>query len=684
MEKQQYTITAALPYANGPLHLGHVAGVYLPADIFVRFLRHKGHDVAFICGSDEHGAAITLRAKKEGITPQEIVDKYHSILSDSFKKFDISFDIFHRTTTEIHKETAQDFFTQLNNNDKLTQQRSEQYFDEEFQQFLADRYITGECPKCGYAEAYGDQCEKCGSALSPNELINPVSKLSGKSPIMKETSHWFLPMERHEKWLKEWIQEGKLDGVQQHDPSQWRKQVLGQCMSWIDGGLKPRAMTRDLDWGIPVPVEGADGKVLYVWLDAPIGYISATKQWAKDNNKNWKDYWTGDRKLVHFIGKDNIVFHAIIFPILLKEHGEFILPDNVPASEFLNLEGDKFSTSRNWAVWLHEYLERYPDKVDELKYTLTSIAPESRDSEFTWNEFQSRVNNELADVLGNFVNRALVLNDKYYDGVVPARQELTDHDQEIIDQMAATPQRVEELLYKYKIREAQGEVMGLARLGNKYLAETEPWKLAKTDPERVKTILNIAIQITGSLSILLDPFIPGTAQKLRDFLNVEKVDWSKAGDIDLIPFGMKANKPTILFQKIDDAFVENEQALLQATKTEEMTAEPEKEAIEFDEFMKIDLRVGQILEAKKVKKADKLLELKVDTGLDQRTIISGIAQHYSPEDIVGTKVTVLMNLPPRKIRGVVSQGMILMAEDKEGVLSFMIPDKDLEVGSEIR
>ena len=684
MEKQQYTITAALPYANGPLHLGHVAGVYLPADVFVRFLRHKGHDVAFISGSDEHGAAITLRAKKEGITPQEIVDKYHSILADSFKKFDISFDIFHRTTTEIHKETAQDFFTQLNNNDKFTQQRSEQYFDEEYQQFLADRYITGECPKCGYAEAYGDQCEKCGSALSPNELINPVSKLSGKSPVMKETSHWFLPMERHEQWLKEWIQEGTLDGVQQHDPSQWRNQVLGQCMSWIDGGLKPRAMTRDLDWGIPVPVEGADGKVLYVWLDAPIGYISATKQWAKDNNKNWKDYWTGDRKLVHFIGKDNIVFHAIIFPILLKEHGEFILPDNVPASEFLNLEGDKFSTSRNWAVWLHEYLARYPDKIDELKYTLTAIAPESRDSEFTWNEFQSRVNNELADVLGNFVNRALVLNDKYYDGEVPARQELTDHDQEIIKQLSETPQRVEELLYKYKIREAQGEVMGLARLGNKYLAETEPWKLAKTDPERVKTILNIAIQITGSLSILLDPFIPGTAKKLREFLNVEKADWSRAGDVDFIPAGMKANKPTILFQKIDDAFVENEQALLQATKSEEMTGEPEKEAIQFEEFMKMDLRVGQILEAKKVKKADKLLELKVDTGLDQRTIVSGIAQHYSPEDIVGTKVTVLMNLPPRKIRGVVSQGMILMAEDSEGVLSFMVPDKDLEVGSEIR
>ncbi|MEX2483650.1 MAG: methionine--tRNA ligase [Brumimicrobium sp.] len=687
MEKQKYTITAALPYANGPLHLGHVSGVYLPADIFVRFLRHKGHDVAFICGSDEHGAAITLRAKKEGITPKEIVDKYYTILSDSFKKFNISFDIFHRTSTEIHKETAQDFFKKLNDNDKLTQQRSKQYFDEEYQQFLADRYISGECPKCSYNNAYGDQCEKCGSALSPNELINPVSTLSGKRPVMKETSHWFLPMERHEKWLKQWIQEGKLDGVQQHDPSLWRKQVLGQCMSWIDGGLKPRAMTRDLDWGIPVPVEGADGKVLYVWLDAPIGYISATKKWAEDNNKNWKDYWTGDRKLVHFIGKDNIVFHAIIFPILLKEHGEFNLPDNVPASEFLNLEGDKFSTSRNWAVWLHEYIDRYPDKIDELKYTLTAIAPESRDSEFTWNEFQSRVNNELADVLGNFVNRALVLNNKYYEGVVPERQELTEVDKQIIKALAETPAKIEDLLYKYKIREAQSEVMGLARMGNKYLAETEPWKLIKTEPNRVKTILNIAIQITGSLSILLDPFLPATAQKLRDFLNIDSIDWSMSGNPDLIMSGMKANKPTILFPKIEDELVNAEQERLKKSKEVEeqnVQIEPEKEAIQFEEFMKMDLRVGQIVEAKKVKKADKLLELLVDTGLDKRTIVSGIAQYYSPEEIIGKKVTVLMNLPPRKLKGVVSQGMILMAENEKGELSFMTPDKDLNPGAEIR
>lgn len=690
MKKAKYTVTAALPYANGPLHLGHVAGVYLPADIFVRFLRHKNHDVAFICGSDEHGAAITLRAKKEGITPQEIVDKYYTILSKSFEKFDISFDIFHRTSTAIHKETAQDFFKKLNDNGKLTQQTNEQYFDEEYQQFLADRYITGECPKCGYGNAYGDQCEKCGSSLSSDELINPVSTLSGATPVLRETTHWFLPMERHENWLKDWIKEGKLDGKNQHDPKQWRKQVLGQCMSWIDGGLQPRAMTRDLDWGIPVPVEGADGKVLYVWLDAPIGYISATKQWAKDQNKNWKDYWTGDRKLVHFIGKDNIVFHAIIFPILLKEHGDLILPDNVPASEFLNLEGDKFSTSRNWAVWLHEYLERYPDKIDELKYTLTAIAPESRDSEFTWAEFQSRVNNELADVLGNFINRALVLTNKYYEGVVPERGELTDYDKEVIKQFQETPARVEGLLYKYKIREAQGEVMGLARLGNKYLAETEPWKLGKTDPSRVETIMNIALQISASLAILMDPFLPSTAQKIRTFLSIDKFSWDDAGNIDFIKHGHKIDKPTILFSKIDDELVEKEQQLLKSTQLENMDETTEdnlpsqKELITFEDFMKNDLRVGEILEAKKVEKADKLLALLVDTGIDKRTIVSGIAEHFKAEEIIGKKVTVLMNLAPRKIRGVESQGMILMAENKEGKLSFIQPDESFEVGSEVR
>ena len=685
MSKAKYTITAALPYANGPLHLGHVAGVYLPADIFTRFLKMNGHDAAFICGSDEHGAAITLRAKKEGIEPKEIVDKYNKIIGDSFKDFNIEFDIFHRTTAEIHKETAQDFFTTLNDNDKFIEKVSEQYYDIEFEQFLADRYITGECPSCHYDSAYGDQCEKCGSALSPTELINPKSTLSGKTPELRETSHWFLPMERAEDWLKTWIKEGKLNGVQQHDPKAWRNQVVGQCMSWIDGGLQPRAMTRDLDWGIPVPVEGADGKVLYVWLDAPIGYISATKQWAKDNNKDWKEYWTGDRKLVHFIGKDNIVFHAIIFPILLKEHGGLILPDNVPASEFLNLEGDKFSTSRNWAVWLHEYLERYPEKIDELKYTLTAIAPESKDAEFTWNEYQARVNNELADVMGNFVNRALVLNQKYYDGKVPVRGELTNQDKEVMAEMEAIPKRISELLYKYKIREAQSEAMNLARLGNKYLADTEPWKLVKTDAERVKTIMNIGLQITANLSIVFQPFLPTTAQKLRSFMNLEKFDWSKAGSADLLSEGAQTEKPTILFQKIEDEMVETEQAILKASQESNSNLPPQKENISFDDFTKMDIRVGTILEAEKVKKADKLLKLLVDTGIDKRTIVSGIAEHYSPEEVIGKKVSVLMNLAPRKIRGVESQGMILMAENEAGVLSFVSPEREeIVAGGEIR
>ena len=685
MDKKRYTVTAALPYANGPLHLGHVAGVYLPADIFVRFLRHKGHDVAFICGSDEHGAAITLRAKKEGVTPQEIVDKYYTILADSFKKFDVSFDIFHRTSEPIHRETAQDFFKTLHNKGVFTQKTNQQYFDEKYEQFLADRYITGECPKCGFAEAYGDQCEKCGSALSPNDLIRPISKLSGDAPVLRETTHWFLPMERHEDWLKDWIQNGKLEEKQIHDPKKWRKQVVGQCMSWIDGGLQPRAMTRDLDWGIPVPLENAEGKVLYVWLDAPIGYISATKAWAVEQQKNWKNYWTGDTELVHFIGKDNIVFHALIFPILLKEHGDFILPKNVPASEFLNLEGDKFSTSRNWAVWLHEYLERHPNKTDELKYTLTAIAPERRDSEFTWNGFQSRVNNELADVLGNFVNRALVLTNKYFDGAVPELGAVEPEDQRVIKAIGEVSPLVEEKLYNYKIREAQGEVMSLARIGNRYLAETEPWKLIKTDKERVKTILNIALQITANLSILLDPFLPSTARKMRTFLDLEAFNWSQCGKKDILPAGHHTNKPSILFEKIDDAFVEKEQDLLRASQqVEESNHETQKETVAFDDFLKLDIRVGEILSAKKVKKADKLLELNVDTGLDQRTIVSGIAQHFAPEDIIGKKVSVLMNLPPRKIRGVVSNGMLLMGEDKDGKLTFMSPECDLENGATIR
>ena len=684
MTKAKYTVTAALPYANGPLHLGHIAGVYLPADIFVRFLRMNHHDVAFICGSDEHGAAITLRAKKEGITPQEIVDKYNGIIGTAFKDFNISFDIFHRTSAEIHHKTSQDFFLKLYEKGKFTEETSEQYFDEEYQQFLADRYITGECPKCQNPSAYGDQCEKCGSDLSPTELINPTSTLSGKTPILKSTSHWYLPMANHEDWLRGWIKEGKLDGVQQHDPKAWRNQVIGQCMSWIDGGLHSRAMTRDLDWGVKVPLPNADGKVLYVWLDAPIGYISATKQWALDNNKNWEDYWTGDRKLVHFIGKDNIVFHAVIFPILLKDHGDLILPDNVPAYEFLNLEGDKFSTSRNWAVWLHEYLAAYPGKEDELKYVLTSIAPETKDSEFTWKEYQTRINSELADILGNFVNRALVLTQKYYEGKVPEKGELTAYDKEVLAEMKAIPERISKLVYAYKLRDAQAEAMNLARLGNKYLADQEPWKLVKTDEKRVETIMNIALQITANLSIVLQPFLPSTAEKLSHFLNFKTSDWTDAGKPDLLKAGSMTNEPTILFQKIEDSLVEAEVAKLQSTNAFESVFEPQKEAISFDDFTKLDIRLGTILEAEKVEKADKLLKLTVDTGIDKRIIVSGIAEHYSPEDVIGKTVQVLLNLAPRKIRGIESQGMILMAENAEGKLSFMTPEKGFEAGGGVK
>ena len=683
MTKEKFTVTAALPYANGPLHLGHVAGVYLPSDIFVRFLRMNNHDVAFICGSDEHGAAITLRAKKEGVTPKEIVDKYDRIIGKAFKDFDISFDVFHRTSSAIHHKTAQNFFKVLEDKGHFTKETSEQYYDEDFDQFLADRYITGTCPSCKNEDAYGDQCEKCGSALSPTDLINPKSTLSGKTPIMRSTSHWYLPMQNHEKWLKEWIKEGTLDGIHQHDSSKWRNQVVGQCMSWIDGGLRPRAMTRDLDWGVAVPVESGDGKVLYVWLDAPIGYISATKQWALDNKKNWKDYWTGNRKLVHFIGKDNIVFHAIIFPILLKAHGDLILPDNVPAYEFLNLEGAKLSTSKNWAVWLHEYIESYPNKIDELKYVLTSIAPETKDSEFTWKEYQARINNELADILGNFVNRALVLTQKYYAGKVPPLGKLTDHDKDVIAQIKAIPEKISALIYKYKLREAQAEAMNLARLGNKYLADMEPWRLVKIDPVRVETIMNISLQITANLSVVLQPFLPATADKLSKFLDFKTIEWSASGKIDLISADHLTNEPSILFQKIEDTIVELEVAKLEATKRIDTAFDPQKEDATFDEFSKIDIRLGTIIHAEKVKKADKLLKLTVDTGIDKRTIISGISQHYNAEEVIGKKVTVLMNLPPRKIRGVESQGMILMAEDAQGNLSFMCPEKDFEAGSGI-
>jgi methionyl-tRNA synthetase len=572
MIKSAYTVTAALPYANGPLHLGHIAGVYLPADIFVRFLRMNKHDVVYICGSDEHGAAITLRAKKEGITPQEIVDKYHTLIRDTFEQFNISFDIYHRTSSQLHHETSADFFKKLHDNKQFIEESSEQYFDEDFQQFLADRYITGACPKCNYANAYGDQCEKCGSDLSPTDLINPISTLSGKSPILKTTAHWYLPMNQHEDWLRDWIQKGELNGELQHDPKAWKNQVIGQCMSWINGGLKPRAMTRDLDWGVKVPLPNADGKVLYVWLDAPIGYISATKQWALDNNKNWKDYWGKtegkDRKLVHFIGKDNIVFHAIIFPILLKNHGDFILPDNVPAYEFLNLEGDKFSTSRNWAVWLHEFLEAYPTKVDELKYVLTAIAPENKDSEFTWKEFQSRINNELAAIYGNFVNRTLVLTQKYYEGIIPAPNKFSTEDLLVLKEFQEIPERISKNIYEYKLREAQAEMMNLARLGNKYLADQEPWKVIKTDEERVKTILYIALQITAALSVASFPFIPDTSKKLQKMLNFSSESWTDLLQEEVLQAGNKIGEVEILFPKIEDELVENEVAKLQNAKVD--------------------------------------------------------------------------------------------------------------------
>ena len=688
MSKASYTVTAALPYANGPLHLGHVAGVYLPADIFVRFLRMNGHDVAFICGSDEHGAAITLRAKKEGLSPKDIVDKYDGIIRSAFKDFQISFDIFHRTSSELHHVTSAAFFKKLYDQGQFTEEVSEQYYDEQYQQFLADRYITGTCPKCQNAGAYGDQCEKCGSDLSPTDLINPTSTLSGSKPVLKSTSHWYLPMDQHEGWLKDWIQEGLLDGEVQHNPKEWRNQVIGQCMSWINGGLKPRAMTRDLDWGVKVPLPGAAGKVLYVWLDAPIGYISATKQWALDNGKDWEQYWlkskAKDRKLVHFIGKDNIVFHAIIFPILLKNHGDFILPDNVPAYEFLNLEGDKFSTSRNWAVWLHEYIAAYPDKTDELKYVLTSIAPETKDAEFTWKEFQTRVNSELADIMGNFVNRTLVLTNKYYEGKVPALGTLTPEDQNLIAQIQEIPAKISKLAYAYKLREAQAEMMNLARLGNKYLADNEPWKLIKTDPERVETIMHLALQITANLQIACQLFLPATADKLAKMLNSAWSQYTDLGRTDLLTAGHLIGEVSILFAKIEDSLVETEISKLKATAAPTSKYPPMKDAIAFDDFTKMDLRMGTILAAQKVEKADKLLQLTVDTGIDQRTIVSGIAEHYDPADIIGKTVLVLLNLEPRKIRGIESQGMILMAENEEGKLSFLASEKEFGAGPTVR
>jgi methionyl-tRNA synthetase len=683
--KNKLTVTAALPYANGPLHIGHIAGAYLPADIYVRYMRKQGRDVVFICGSDEHGAAITLRAKKDGINPQDIIDKYHAINKQAFDDMHISFDIFHRTSSDLHHETAQEFFKTLNAKDSFDEQVSEQYFDEENNQFLADRYIVGTCPKCDFDGAYGDQCEKCGSTLSPQELINPRSTLSGNAPILKQTSHWYLPMNKHEDWLRDYIEKGELDGKQQHDVKTWRNQVIGQCKSWIDGGLMPRAMTRDLDWGVKVPLPNADGKVLYVWLDAPIGYISATKQWAADNGKDWEPYWKDEStELIHFIGKDNIVFHAIIFPILLKEHGGYILPKNVPANEFLNLEGNKISTSRNWAVWVNEYIQDLPNKEDVLRYVLCSIAPESKDSEFTWKDFQARNNNELVAILGNFLNRALVLTNKYYEGKVPAKHELSDLDNSTLAELAAIPAKINTAIEAHKYREALAEAMNFARIGNKYLAETEPWKLVKTDAKRVETIMNIALQICASLAIVFEPFMPNTAKQINTMLALETLDWNQAGTYNLIKDGHVINKPSLLFEKIEDDLVEAQMTKLEASKSAVQTIEKQKDYATFDNFAALDIRVGEIIEAQPVKKANKLLQLTVDTGLDKRTVVSGIAEHFKAEEIIGQKVSLIINLEPRKLRGVMSEGMILMAEQADGKLSFVSPPAELPNGSIIR
>ncbi len=681
---ERYTITAALPYANGPLHLGHLAGVYIPADIYARFMRLNNEDVAFVCGSDEHGAAITLRAKKEGTTPQSIVDKYHELNKKVFSELGISFDIFHRTSSDLHKETASNYFKELEEKGAFIKKTSEQYYDEEYQQFLADRYITGDCPKCNAEGAYGDQCEKCGSDLSPLELVNPKSTLSGKTPILKETSHWYLPMGEHEEWLKKWVKEGVLDEKQHHNPKEWKNQVVGQCMSWIDGGLHERAMTRDLDWGVKVPLKDAEGKVLYVWFDAPLGYISATKQWAKDNGKDWEPYWkSDDTKLVHFLAKDNIVFHTIIFPILLKTFGDHILPNNVPANEFLNLEGKKLSTSRNWAVWGHEYLEDFEGQQDALRYALTAIMPESKDSDFTWEDFQARNNNELVAVFGNFVNRTLVLTQKYYEGIVPRRGELTDFDKEVLEELKTLPSKIKKSVEAYRFREAMGEAMNMARLGNKYLADTEPWRLIKTDEERVKTIMNIATQITANLTIAFEAFLPFTTQKLRSMVGMEKLDWSAIGKDNLIEDGHKMGKSELLFSKIDNAQIEAQVEKLINSQEVEIDFPKQKETIDFEDFTKLDIRIGEIVEAEKVKKAKKLLKLTVDTGLDKRTVVSGIAEYYTPEEVVGQKVSILLNLAPRKIRGVESQGMILMAENEKGELSFVAPTKTVLAGGNV-
>ncbi|GHV32166.1 methionine--tRNA ligase [Bacteroidia bacterium] len=673
-------ITSALPYANGPVHIGHLAGVYIPSDIYVRYLRLKGEEVLFIGGSDEHGVPIALKAKAEGVSPQEVVDRYHHIIKKSFEEFGITFDIYSRTTSQIHHQTASDFFQKLYDKGEFIEKTSEQYYDEEAKQFLADRYIIGECPHCANKNAYGDQCEVCGSTLSPLDLINPKSAISGSVPVLKETKHWYLPLDKHEAWLKKWILE---------DHKEWKSNVYGQCKSWLDMGLQPRAVSRDLDWGIPIPVEGGEGKVLYVWFDAPIGYISNTIElFPNDWEKWWKDSST---RLIHFIGKDNIVFHCIVFPAMLKADGTYILPDNVPANEFLNLEGDKISTSRNWAVWLHEYLEDFSGKQDVLRYVLTANAPETKDNDFTWKDFQARNNNELVAIFGNFVNRAIVLTHKYFEGKIPARGEFNESDSAILDEFKRIKEDLENYLDQFRFRDALKEAMNLARIGNKYLADTEPWKLAKTDMERTATILNIAMQITANLAIAFEPFLPFSSKKLKQMINKPDLKWSDLGSVDLLETGHQLNQPELLFEKIEDEAIEKQIQKLQDTKkanelneSKGTIAKPIKANISFDTFEKLDIRVGKVLECTKVPKADKLLQFKIDDGLGGRTILSGIAGYYNPEELVGKQVCFIANLEPRKIKGIESQGMILSAENADGNLAVIQPDKEVSQGSEVK
>lgn len=672
---KRHLITSALPYANGPVHIGHLAGVYIPSDIYARYLRLKGEEVISICGSDEHGVPITIKARQEGVTPQDVVDKYHEMIKKAFQGLGMSFDIYSRTSSATHHKTASEFFRNLYDKGCFIEQTSEQYYDPEAKQFLADRYITGTCPHCQNERAYGDQCEKCGTTLAATDLINPKSAITGAQPQMKETKHWYLPLDQYETFLREWILEGHKE---------WKPNVYGQCKSWLDLGLQPRAVSRDLDWGIPVPVEGAEGKVLYVWFDAPIGYISATKDLTPDWEKWWKDEET---KMVHFIGKDNIVFHCIVFPAMLKAHGDYILPENVPANEFLNLESDKISTSRNWAVWLHEYLEEFPGKQDVLRYVLCANAPETKDNDFTWKDFQARNNNELVAILGNFVNRALVLTEKYYDSIVPEVGVLTDYDKLTLEEMPKIRESLEQNIENYHFREALKDAMQVARLGNKYLADTEPWKVVKTDPERVKTILNVSLQIAANVAIAIEPFMPFSAEKLLAMLGLGNLGWDRLGASDLLKAGHKLGKSELLFEKIEDSVIDVQLAKLEATKAanmaKEVVAQPQKESISFDDFGRMDIRVSTILEAEKVAKTKKLLKLTVDTGVDKRTIVSGIAEHFSPEELIGKQVLVLVNLAPRELKGIVSSGMILMAEDATGKLVLVSPTEGVKAGSTV-